>query len=431
MILRAEKGYIVIGKDTDGTTMPHDLGITGPRDLRKDEYIGKRSLFLPVANDKGRKQFVGLSVAQGKGAAADRRPCRRRARAGAALAGLRDLELYEPEPRPPDRARPHRERALAHGRDGRRLSSRRGAARDDRARPSRSIRRESGSMREMNWPPARRRGRDADRQAAAGGAGRFRAGLDAGLGRSRAAVDALAPGAPMLGLYALAPEGAMPCASPATGALLGDARPDRRGGRMAGRLVRDHRRRRLDNGRRFGPDAPLALTQGTSADLAGGSPSAAVLVFALRGLWCRDTRVPLPCRNAVARALLDLGSMGCEWGGRARPIARPGLNKRRRALSSLENKPERGQCCNFLAFDRASFAVDGGRSRSRRFVASADCPCFPRPHIAGKPHSAEASEQQNPRRRFGHGAAQEVAGSGGESDARREIIKGKHCSVVG
>ncbi len=25
MILRAEKGFIVVGKDTDGTTMPHDL----------------------------------------------------------------------------------------------------------------------------------------------------------------------------------------------------------------------------------------------------------------------------------------------------------------------------------------------------------------------------------------------------------------------
>jgi sarcosine oxidase subunit alpha len=44
MILRAEKGFIVVGKDTDGTTMPHDLGVTGPRDSRADEYIGKRSL---------------------------------------------------------------------------------------------------------------------------------------------------------------------------------------------------------------------------------------------------------------------------------------------------------------------------------------------------------------------------------------------------
>jgi sarcosine oxidase subunit alpha len=66
MILRAEKGYIVVGKDTDGTTMPHDLGLKGPRDSRQDEYIGKRSLFLPVANDKRRKQFVGLRVGAGE-----------------------------------------------------------------------------------------------------------------------------------------------------------------------------------------------------------------------------------------------------------------------------------------------------------------------------------------------------------------------------
>jgi sarcosine oxidase, subunit alpha len=66
MILRAEKGYIIVGKDTDGTTMPHDLGIAGPKDSRKDEYIGKRSLFTPVAGDKGRRQLVGLSVAVGK-----------------------------------------------------------------------------------------------------------------------------------------------------------------------------------------------------------------------------------------------------------------------------------------------------------------------------------------------------------------------------
>jgi sarcosine oxidase, subunit alpha len=66
MILRAEKGFVVVGKDTDGTTMPHDLGVTGPRDSRADEYIGKRSLFMPVATDKGRRQFVGLSVAAGE-----------------------------------------------------------------------------------------------------------------------------------------------------------------------------------------------------------------------------------------------------------------------------------------------------------------------------------------------------------------------------
>jgi sarcosine oxidase subunit alpha len=66
MILRAEKGYIVVGKDTDGTTMPQDLGVVGPRDSRADEYIGKRSLFMAVASDPRRKQLVGLSVAAGE-----------------------------------------------------------------------------------------------------------------------------------------------------------------------------------------------------------------------------------------------------------------------------------------------------------------------------------------------------------------------------
>ena len=66
MILRAEKGFIVVGKDTDGTTMPHDLRVTGPRESRADEYIGKRSLSMPVATDPRRKQLVGLSVAAGE-----------------------------------------------------------------------------------------------------------------------------------------------------------------------------------------------------------------------------------------------------------------------------------------------------------------------------------------------------------------------------
>jgi len=40
--------------------------VTGPRDSRADEYIGKRSLFMPVANDPRRKQLVGLSVPSGE-----------------------------------------------------------------------------------------------------------------------------------------------------------------------------------------------------------------------------------------------------------------------------------------------------------------------------------------------------------------------------
>jgi sarcosine oxidase subunit alpha len=62
LLLRAEKGYIIAGKDTDGTTMPHDLGITGPRDKRQGEYVGKRSLFTENALRPDRQQAVGLAV---------------------------------------------------------------------------------------------------------------------------------------------------------------------------------------------------------------------------------------------------------------------------------------------------------------------------------------------------------------------------------
>lgn len=68
MILRAEKGYILIGKDTDGSTMPHDLGWGTPRNKREDEYLGKRSLFTPVAESDTRRQLVGLSLPEGSAA---------------------------------------------------------------------------------------------------------------------------------------------------------------------------------------------------------------------------------------------------------------------------------------------------------------------------------------------------------------------------
>ncbi|MEL6572094.1 MAG: 2Fe-2S iron-sulfur cluster-binding protein [Pseudomonadota bacterium] len=61
-ILRAEKGYIMIGKDTDGETMPHDLGFTVPRNKKTAAFIGDRSLHSPVANAADRKQLVGLAV---------------------------------------------------------------------------------------------------------------------------------------------------------------------------------------------------------------------------------------------------------------------------------------------------------------------------------------------------------------------------------
>ena len=63
LLLRAEKGFLIAGKDTDGTTMPPDLGITGPRDKRQAEYVGKRSLFTENALRPDRQHFVGLAAA--------------------------------------------------------------------------------------------------------------------------------------------------------------------------------------------------------------------------------------------------------------------------------------------------------------------------------------------------------------------------------
>lgn len=62
-ILRMEKGLILIGKDTDGTTMPHDLGYPVPRERKQGEFVGKRSLFTEAAGRRDRLQLVGLASA--------------------------------------------------------------------------------------------------------------------------------------------------------------------------------------------------------------------------------------------------------------------------------------------------------------------------------------------------------------------------------
>ena len=57
---------IVIGKDTDGNTLPHDLGVDGPRQKRQTEFVGRRSLFTENAR-ADRNQFVSLTVADDGG----------------------------------------------------------------------------------------------------------------------------------------------------------------------------------------------------------------------------------------------------------------------------------------------------------------------------------------------------------------------------
>jgi hypothetical protein len=142
-------------------------------------------------------------------------------------------------------------------------------------------------MREMEWAPARG-GAELliDRQRLA--ARRLdRLGQTLISGDLDAAIADLAPNAPMLGLYALAPEGAHGLRIGRTSALLVTPAPlttaeGWRDGWCATSV--DDAWAAVEVS---GEDASRALMQATSADLASGSPSAAALIFGLRGLLVR------------------------------------------------------------------------------------------------------------------------------------------------
>jgi sarcosine oxidase subunit alpha len=59
-VLRAEKGFIVVGHDTDGTVTPHDLGMDWIVSAKKIDFMGKRALTRPDTSRPDRKQLVGL-----------------------------------------------------------------------------------------------------------------------------------------------------------------------------------------------------------------------------------------------------------------------------------------------------------------------------------------------------------------------------------
>jgi sarcosine oxidase subunit alpha len=58
-VLRAEKGFIIVGQDTDGSVTPVDLGMSWLLSKDKD-FLGKRSLARPDCVRSDRKQLVGL-----------------------------------------------------------------------------------------------------------------------------------------------------------------------------------------------------------------------------------------------------------------------------------------------------------------------------------------------------------------------------------
>ena len=72
-VLRAEKGYIIVGQDTDGTVTPDDAGLSWAVGKNKADFVGKRSL------ERASMKAAGPQATRGT-AHARRRTCSRKAR---------------------------------------------------------------------------------------------------------------------------------------------------------------------------------------------------------------------------------------------------------------------------------------------------------------------------------------------------------------
>jgi sarcosine oxidase subunit alpha len=62
-VLRAEKGYIIIGQETDGTATADDVGLAWAVSKLKPDFVGKRSLARAAMSAPDRRQLVGLLTA--------------------------------------------------------------------------------------------------------------------------------------------------------------------------------------------------------------------------------------------------------------------------------------------------------------------------------------------------------------------------------
>ncbi|GGO26865.1 sarcosine oxidase subunit alpha [Gemmobacter aquaticus] len=64
-VLRAEKGFIMIGDETDGTVIPQDLNLGWAISKKKDDYLGKRGQERPYLASPDRWKLVGLETLDG------------------------------------------------------------------------------------------------------------------------------------------------------------------------------------------------------------------------------------------------------------------------------------------------------------------------------------------------------------------------------
>ncbi|MCT4609747.1 MAG: sarcosine oxidase subunit alpha family protein [Pelagimonas sp.] len=64
-VMRAEKGFIMIGDETDGTVIPQDLGLHWALSKKKEDYLGKRAQQRSHMTDPTRWKLVGLETVDG------------------------------------------------------------------------------------------------------------------------------------------------------------------------------------------------------------------------------------------------------------------------------------------------------------------------------------------------------------------------------
>ena len=107
-VLRAEKGYIIVGQDSDGTVTAEDAGLSWAIGKNKDDFVGKRSLHASLHERAASQAARGTRNARPPGRTGGRFPDRGRARAAASLSpdGTCDLLLSQCGPESLDRAGP-------------------------------------------------------------------------------------------------------------------------------------------------------------------------------------------------------------------------------------------------------------------------------------------------------------------------------------
>ncbi|MDU8928936.1 sarcosine oxidase subunit alpha family protein [Alisedimentitalea sp. MJ-SS2] len=64
-VMRAEKGFIMIGDETDGTIIPQDLGLHWAISKKKEDFLGKRAQKRSFMDNPDRWQLVGLKTEDG------------------------------------------------------------------------------------------------------------------------------------------------------------------------------------------------------------------------------------------------------------------------------------------------------------------------------------------------------------------------------